>query len=181
MKKNKAVFLDRDGVLNESIVVDGKPYAPKSLDEFKIVPGVNKLTKQLHNAGYWVFVITNQPDVGNGYTKRTTVERMNELLRVSAVIDEIYVCYHSQNENCTCRKPSVGLLEQAQIEFGFNRKKSFLIGDRGSDIAAGNNYGLRTIFIDYQYDEITTEYCWRTVDNLGDAIRCIFEINQKLE
>lgn len=177
MRKTKAVFFDRDGVLNESIVVDGKPYAPKSVEEFKIVSGVTRLTKQLHSAGYWVFVITNQPDVGNGHTRRTTVEKMNQILRSSGTIDEVYVCYHSQNENCICRKPAVGFLEQAQIEFGFDRKKSFLIGDRDSDIAAGNNYGLNTIFIDYQYDEITREKPWRTVDNLAAAVRCIFEIN----
>ena len=89
--KNKAVFLDRDGVLNKAIVRNGKPYPPNSLDEFEILPNVKEALLQLKSASYLLIVVTNQPDVGRGTKHKSVVEAMHELLNCELTLDAIYV------------------------------------------------------------------------------------------
>src|SRR4029077_4963853 len=113
----RAVFLDRDGVLNKSIVRDGRPYAPTSLSEFELLPGVIDATHALHNEGFLLIVVTNQPDVGAGRVEQPTVERMNAELRKWLPIDDIKVCYHVDRDECLCRKPKPGMLIEAAREW----------------------------------------------------------------
>ncbi len=108
--KNKAVFLDRDGVLNKAIVRDGKPYPPASLAEFEFIPHVKDVLPQLKSAGYLLIVVTNQPDVGRGTQHKSVVEEMHDLLKRKLPLDAIYVCYHGYDGECECRKPKPGLL-----------------------------------------------------------------------
>ena len=151
--KNKAVFLDRDGVLNRAIVRDGKPYPPASLAEFEILPGTKEALDKLKAAGYLLIVVTNQPDVGRGTQQKSIVEEMHEVLRTILPLDEIYVCYHGYDGECECRKPQPGMLLAAAREFKIDLKESFMIGDRSKDMEAGIAAGCKTIFIDYHYSE----------------------------
>ena len=151
---NKAVFLDRDGVINRALVRDGHPYPPTSLDTLEIQPDVTKALNLLKESEFLLIVVTNQPDVGRGTQKRETVEKMHTYLLNQLPLDDIYVCWHGQDGECECRKPSSGMLVQAEKKYGIDFKQSYLIGDRWKDIDAGKSAGCKTIFIDYQYNEL---------------------------
>ncbi len=104
----RAVFLDRDGVINRAIVRDGKPYPPASLAELEIFPGVYEALQKLHDANYLLIVVTNQPDVARGTAKREDVEQINAFLSSQLPIDDFKICYHDNSEKCSCRKPLPG-------------------------------------------------------------------------
>lgn len=149
-----AVFLDRDGVLNRAIVREGKPYPPADLEEVEILPGTIKSLQLLQAAGYMLIGITNQPDVARGEQTRGVVESINMMIQSHLPVREIFVCYHDSLDQCDCRKPKPGLILQAAKIYGLDLSKSWMVGDRWKDIAAGHAAGLKTIFVDYQYAEI---------------------------
>ena len=149
----RAVFLDRDGVLNRSILRGNKPYPPANIDELEILPGVKEALQSLHNANYLLIVVTNQPDVARGTAKIEDVERMNNILSSYLPIDAFKTCYHDDSDQCSCRKPLAGSLLTAAKEYEINLSKSFMVGDRWRDIEAGANAGCKTFFINYRYDE----------------------------
>jgi len=150
---DKAIFLDRDGVLNQSYIVNGKPFAPRKLNDFKFVDDVENAIKILKSTGYYLIVVTNQPDVGNGLMKKEIVESMNNLMMTRLGLDAVKVCYHSQKDECDCRKPKPGMLLESSRELGIDLKESFLIGDRKGDIVAGKSVGCYSIFIDNGYSK----------------------------
>ena len=126
-----AVFLDRDGVINRSEVRDGKPYAPRRLQDFRLLPGVINAIYDLKQAGLLVIVVTNQPDIGNGFVDTGVIDAMHEKLRRVSSIDDILVCPHRQDAGCRCRKPKPGMLIKAAKKWKIDLKKSFMVGDRG--------------------------------------------------
>ena len=150
---HRAVFLDRDGVINRAIVENGKPHPPASLKELAILPGVPEALRTLKAAGYRQIVVTNQPDVARGAQTRATVEAINSVLLAALPLDDIFVCYHDDRDHCDCRKPQPGLLTQAAAKYSIDLAASFMIGDRWKDIEAGRRAGCRTILIDCDYVE----------------------------
>lgn len=163
----RAVFLDRDGVINQAVVKDGKPYPPRGLSELKILPGVTKAINRLHEEGWLLIVVTNQPDVARGTTKRETVEEINEFLLNQFPFECILTCYHDSNDECECRKPRPGFLLQSQQRYGIDLRSSYMVGDRWRDIEAGISADCKTIFIDYGYNERQpTNYTYRVNDLL---------------
>ncbi len=169
-----AIFLDRDGVLNKTLVQNAKPYAPRQLQDFHIFPAGIKITRLLKEAGFLIVVVTNQPDVGNGIVKQAIVEGMHYQLSQTLTLDAIKVCYHSQSEGCLCRKPKPGMLLEASQELGIDLKQSIMVGDRSSDILAGIAAGCRrTILIDYGYSEPQlgkADVIVRSLEEVADAI-----------
>lgn len=149
----RAVFVDRDGVLNRAFVRDGKPYPPKDLSELEILPHVLEALQSLKAQGFDLIVVTNQPDVARGTMKREEVDAINNRLRAELPLDEIVTCFHDGSDNCDCRKPKPGMLLRMEKERGIDLKRSFLVGDRWRDIEAGIAAGCKTIFIDYGYSE----------------------------
>ncbi len=149
----RAVFLDRDGVLNRCVVRDGKPYPPASVSEVQILPGVGEALLKLRKAGFMTIVATNQPDVARGTQTREVVEQINTFLMAELELDETMVCYHDDKDACRCRKPLPGLLVAAAEEHGVDLSASFMVGDRWRDIDAGNSAGCRTILIECGYAE----------------------------
>jgi D-glycero-D-manno-heptose 1,7-bisphosphate phosphatase len=154
MTVSPAVFFDRDGVLNRSVVRSGKPYPPFRLEEVEILPGVISSTTRLAEQGFVLIGITNQPDVARGTQSREVVESINSLIVSRLPIRKIFVCYHDDDDNCDCRKPMPGLILLAAAEFGLDLGQSWMVGDRWKDIAAGHAAGLKTIFVDNQYSEM---------------------------
>ena len=150
----KAVFLDRDGVINRALIRDGHPFPPLTPNELEILPDVPEALNLLKKNGFLLIVVTNQPDVGRGTQKQETVEKMHLFLKKKLPLDDIFVCWHGTDGECECRKPSSGMLFQAAEEYGVCLQKSFLIGDRWKDIEAGKTAGCKTIFLDYNYDEV---------------------------
>ena len=148
----RAVFLDRDGVLNEAIVRDRHPYPPSNVEELRVIPGVPAALQRLKNAGFLLIVVTNQPDVGRGKQTREAVAELNTALRATLPVDSFYVCFHD-GDACDCRKPKPGLLLQAAAERNIDLRRSFMIGDRWRDIDAGAAAGCRTILIGNGYQE----------------------------
>ena len=149
----RAVFLDRDGVINRAIIRRGKPYPPMNLWELEILPGVVEALAKLHNANYLLIVVTNQPDVARGTAMRVDIERINGFLASQLPLDEFKTCYHDDSDGCCCRKPLPGALIEASIKHQIDLSKSFMVGDRWRDISAGKSAGCTTIFIDYCYKE----------------------------
>jgi D-glycero-D-manno-heptose 1,7-bisphosphate phosphatase len=168
-----AVFLDRDGVLNRSLVRNGKPYAPRRLEDFRLLPGAARAVMDLKAAGFVVVVVTNQPDVGHGLIAPETLEAMHRRLRVAAPVDAILVCAHRQDEGCSCRKPKPGLIERAIRRFSIARKASYIVGDRWNDVVAGRAAGLYTVFLDRGYTEVLVEAPDLAVKSLSKAASCI--------
>lgn len=153
MKAPKAVFLDRDGVINRTDVRNGKPYAPRAVEHFDILPGVKEACTALADGGFLLFVVTNQPDIGNGLVDPKIVEQMNDIVRQDLPITAIYVCPHAQTEGCACRKPKPGMLLKAKEEFGISMAGSYMVGDRHGDVLAGISAGVTPVFIDHEYVE----------------------------
>lgn len=150
----RAVFLDRDGVINRCEVRGGKPYAPRSLADFRLLPRVSGAVRLLKRAGLLVVVVTNQPDIGQGLIEPAEVAAMHEKLKRGLAIDDIKMCPHRQDASCACRKPKPGMLLEAARERHIDLKKSFMVGDRWSDVVAGQAVGCYTVFIDRGYQEM---------------------------
>ena len=148
----RAVFLDRDGVLNRAVVREGRPYPPLSLESFEIVPDVPHALKQLHDAGFLLIGATNQPDVARGTQRREVVEAMHAKLLRELPISAIFVCYED-GEDCPRKKPNPGLLIEAADAYEIDLAASFMVGDRWRDVEAGRRAGCKTIFIDLGYAE----------------------------
>jgi transaldolase len=169
----RAVFLDRDGVLNRALLRAGRPVPPSSVAELEITPGAREALAELRADGFLLIVVTNQPDVARGRQTRETVELINARLKEQLPLDEIRVCYHDDGDGCACRKPLPGMLREAAAEHGISLEQSFMVGDRWRDIEAGERAGTRTVFIDNHYKERRPAGAHVEVPTLADAARWI--------
>lgn len=169
----KAVFLDRDGVILRSAVKDGKPFPPADMEEVEILENVRQALDLLKQAGFLLFVTTNQPDVRRGTKTRRQVEQIHEYLLHMLPLDGIYTCFHDDQDDCKCRKPKPGLILEAAGQFGVDLNQSFVIGDRWKDIAAGQVAGCTTIFIDYGYSEKRPDLPFLLARSLWDSLPLI--------
>jgi D-glycero-D-manno-heptose 1,7-bisphosphate phosphatase len=147
----RAVFLDRDGTINEAPIVDGGPASPLTVDQIRIPPDVERGVRDLRRAGFELVVVTNQPNVPRGVQTREEVEAINRELGTRLGIDHFYVCWHDDEHRCNCRKPKPGLLLTAARDLKLDVEHSFIIGDRGKDAAAGKAAGTRAVLIDHGY------------------------------
>jgi len=172
---NRAVFLDRDGVLTKTILINGKSFAPRTLKKFKLFSGSSRLIKNLKSAGFKVFVVTNQPDVGKKLMSKFILKKMHAELKRKIKIDAIYSCTHTREQNCSCRKPKPGMILSLAKKYKIDLTKSFMVGDRASDIEAGNKANCRTIFINRKYKEKKPISQEATFLNLNGAVGYILK------
>ncbi len=114
VKKNKAFFLDRDGVINRTLINKGKPFAPRKFNEFKILKNVDKSLIFLKKRGFKNIIITNQPDVKRGLTENHLLKKINNKIKSKLKIDDIFMCGHTDKDKCKCRKPKTGLILKAK-------------------------------------------------------------------
>jgi D-glycero-D-manno-heptose 1,7-bisphosphate phosphatase len=175
-----AVFLDRDGVLNEAVVREGKPYPPASAGEVRIVPGAAQALQRLKSLGLPLIVVTNQPDVARGGQTAGAVEAIHNRLRAELPIDDFLVCFHDDGDGCACRKPKPGLILEGAARHGADLSRSFLIGDRWRDIDAGKAAGCRTVWIDHGYREREPSAPDARVTSLAEAVAWILTELQKV-
>jgi D-glycero-D-manno-heptose 1,7-bisphosphate phosphatase len=143
----RAVFLDRDGVLTAPVLRRGRLRAPLSLDTFHPYPWAGAAVRDLRNAGLLCFVVTNQPELATGELDPETLLAMHDVLRQDVAVDGVYVCPHVDDDLCHCRKPHPGLLRQAARDWDLDLERSFIVGDRWRDIAAGRAAGCRTLLV----------------------------------
>ena len=141
-----AVFLDRDGTINQDTGYIDSP------ERLFIIDGAASAIKRLNSKGFRVVVITNQSGVGRGYFTKEAADSVNKKLeeipkREGAHLDGIYYCPHHPDDNCECRKPRIGLLEKAKNDLAIDFKKSYVIGDKGSDIEIAQSIGGKGILV----------------------------------
>ena len=151
--QRRAVFLDRDGVLSEAVVRNGKPYPPALPADLRIFPEAAEALSRLKEQDFLLLVVTNQPDVARGNQTRENVEMMNRSLRAELPLDDIFTCFHDDGDACNCRKPRPGLVIEAARRYGIDLGRSYFAGDRWRDVDAGANAGCKTVLIDRGYSE----------------------------
>lgn len=166
----KAIFLDRDGVLNEAIVRDGKPFSPMTVAEVIVPPDVPEGLSQLRQSGFRLIMVTNQPNIARGSQSREAVDAINQYLRDTLHLHSVEVCGHDNADNCDCRKPKPGMLLRAAQRDRIALTESFMIGDRWHDIEAGRRAGCQTILIGNGYGEKLQSSPHAVVDTFGKAV-----------
>ena len=169
----KAVFLDRDGVLNRSILIEGVPKPPSCIGDVEILDGVVEAIHILKKHEFVPVVVTNQPDVARGATTQTEVEAINSYIGAATKIQHFYTCFHDDEDHCKCRKPLPGLILRASNDLKLSVNDSFMVGDRWRDIAAGQSAGCQAFFIDYSYPEKLPTIPYRTVSSLLQAVQIL--------
>jgi D-glycero-D-manno-heptose 1,7-bisphosphate phosphatase len=170
-----AVFLDRDGVINKSVVRQGVSHPPDHLGEFEFLPGVVAAAQRLAEAGWPMVVVTNQPDVARGVQTRERVEEMNRHVLENLPVLEVVTCYHDTADHCTCRKPRPGLLLQAAERWRLDTTRSVMVGDRWSDVVAGQDAGCTAVLIVTPHsgkERCRPDHC---VSDLAEAAAWILE------
>ena len=143
----RAVFLDRDGILNRLVMRNGQAVSPRSLEQFELVPGIEQSIELLKRAGLLVVVVTNQPDVARMFLAASDLDHMHTRLREALPVDAIYACPHDERDSCACRKPKPGLLLQAASQWQICLEESWMVGDSWKDMEAGRAARCRTCLI----------------------------------
>lgn len=174
--KRRAVFLDRDGVINEPVIRQGTPYPPSNVRELILAPAAKESLVALKQRGFALLVVTNQPDVARGKTLPSVVHQMHAALSAELPLDDFFVCFHDDADACSCRKPLPGLIHQAAVKYNIEVRTSYLVGDRWRDIDAGFAAGCQTVLIDRRYDERDPNHAPdATVSSLAEAARWILQ------
>jgi D-glycero-D-manno-heptose 1,7-bisphosphate phosphatase len=163
------VFLDRDGVLNRTTVRGDTPYPPNSVAEVQVLPRVPEALDKLRRRGLPLIVVTNQPDVARGTQTRAVVEEINQFLTRQLRLTAVYTCYHDNADECDCRKPKPGMLMRAAEEHGLDLSRSFMVGDRWGDVAAGAAAGCVTLLVNMPYSQCHRCSPDHTVADLAEA------------
>jgi D-glycero-D-manno-heptose 1,7-bisphosphate phosphatase len=169
VKPTRAVFLDRDGVLNALVVRDGIAVSPRVLEDFAIVPDARASVARLKDAGFRVFVITNQPDIARGLMSNAVLDEMLCALRAEVPLDDIAVCTHDDADGCSCRKPRAGMLHTLAQRWQVDLRNSVVVGDSWRDMHAGRAASCKTVLLGAGKDE-AADY---SAASLGDAVDLI--------
>ncbi|MHA1731229.1 MAG: D-glycero-beta-D-manno-heptose 1,7-bisphosphate 7-phosphatase [Promethearchaeota archaeon] len=174
----RAVFLDRDGVINEEV-----NYLHE-VAKLRIIPGVPGALKTMHELGFLLVVVTNQSGIGRGYYKREDAEAVHaaiqdRLRERGVLVDAFYICPHTPEDDCECRKPKPGMILKASEDFGIDASSSYMIGDKLTDLKAGKSAGCKTILVRTGYGkeeeklvgELGIEYIDFVLDDLRECAR----------
>jgi D-glycero-D-manno-heptose 1,7-bisphosphate phosphatase len=153
-KKNKSLFLDRDGVINTVLFDENKmPLSPCSIGEIEFTEGIKDVLEKAHGLGYLNILITNQPYIAYGSLKKSVLDDMHKFIRSELPLDDIFVCPHEDDDNCSCRKPKPGMLLDAAKKWNIDLSKSFMVGDTERDVGAGRLIGCKTVMVDAPYNQ----------------------------
>lgn len=173
---NKAVFWDRDGVINHVIALraDGKENAsPPSFNDFKLKDESREVLREVKTLGFLNFVATNQPEITRGKLAWQELNKMHDFLKAELPeISAIYVCPHDNEDKCNCRKPKPGLLLDAAKDYNLDLLQCFMVGDRQSDIDAAKAAGVRSILLKTDYNVEVIRYNF-SVNNLQEILEII--------
>jgi D-glycero-D-manno-heptose 1,7-bisphosphate phosphatase len=167
----RGFFLDRDGVVNKAILLNGNPLSPRNLDELEILKGVPEAISLLKVNDLIPVVISNQPDVARNQLSLSQLKIINQEISKLTGIQHFYVCIHDDIDECDCRKPKIGLLKNAASDLDIDISKSYLVGDRWRDMSAGRQAGTTNYFIDYGYLEKGPEMPYMKVGSLLEAVQ----------
>jgi D-glycero-D-manno-heptose 1,7-bisphosphate phosphatase len=177
----RAVFLDRDGVLNEPVVVAGRPLPPDSVADLVLTAGVKEACAALRRAGFLLILVTNQPDIARGTRDPAAVDAINDDLRRRLGLDDVLVCPHDDDDGCACRKPLPGMILEGAARWGVDLRGSVMVGDRWRDIEAGLRAGCGTVLLWREYDERPAEGADLVAGTLAEAVPWILERRSLVE
>ncbi len=152
-KKQKAVFFDRDGVLNHLVKRNGSYYSPQRFQDFYINDDAKEVINHVHEMEYLAIVVSNQPDISRGKLKQSELNKMTDKLFEKLSIDDVFYCTHDDNNDSGCRKPAPGLFFTAQKKYNIDFKKSFMIGDTWKDVEAAKNADISMILLNEVYNQ----------------------------
>lgn len=181
--KRKAVFIDRDGVVNKLIfrgenhIVQGKVCqwtGPYAFDEFVLYPGISEAVQIFKDLGFLAILVTNQPDVSYGLLPKDDYDKMFDVIKTFS-FDDIFVCTHTRDESCECKKPKPGMLYTAAKKWDIDLLSSYIIGDHEKDMLAGKKAGCTTILIKRTYNKGTAS------DFAGESLFAAAMLVRKLE
>lgn len=154
---NRALFLDRDGILDELVFYPshGEWEAPRRVEDVRMIEGIREPLQRLADAGWLLFVVTNQPNVAKGKATREQVESVHDHIvqSLAVPIAKSYQCFHQASDGCNCRKPSPHFLKEAAREFDVDLTQSWTVGDQDSDLLAGRNAGTSVALIEHRGSE----------------------------
>jgi D-glycero-D-manno-heptose 1,7-bisphosphate phosphatase len=167
-----AIFLDRDGVLNEVVERDGAPGSPRTVAELSLVPDIRRV-QELGAAGLNVFVITNQPDVARGHTPPEVLDAMMQIISAEVPVADYRACVHEDADDCACRKPRPGMILDLAQRWDVDLERSFVIGDMWRDVGAARAAGCRSILIRRPWNDGVTADA--EVGSLGEAVDLVLE------
>ena len=145
--KNKAIFWDRDGIINQITVKNGKSLSPRKFSKFKVYPFIHDLLSEIEKMGYINLIFTNQPDISRGLMEPEELNLMHNFLLNNYPISKIYSCPHSNEDNCLCRKPLPGMIFSGIKDFSLDTQKCYVVGDRITDIIAGSLGGIDNLYL----------------------------------
>lgn len=169
----KAVFFDRDGIINKAVIREGKATSPRTLEEWQWETGIHDAVKQLKEAGFLILVVTNQPDIIRGLYPQEIMEKFHKMISDELHVDDIAACMHDNSHNCHCRKPKPGMLVDLTKKWDLSIKDSVFIGDTFKDMQAGKQAGCFTILVKKNYNKDTD--CNYLAKDLDDAVRYILK------
>ncbi len=170
---NKAIFLDRDGIINQPIMREGKATSPRNLEEWQWIEGIHEAIQCFKDADFLVFVATNQPDIVRKIFPLEILEKFHKMIEEELNVDEIRACMHDDIHQCECRKPKPGMLTSLAKKWDLSIKDSVFIGDTFKDMEAGKKAGCFTILVDRDYNKGTN--CDYLAKDLNDAVEYILK------
>ena len=168
---NKAIFFDRDGVLNELIARDGGYYSPQKTSDLILSDTAKETINKLKKLNFLSIVVSNQPDISRGKLKKIELDQMTKLLFNSLLVDDVFYCTHDDIDNCNCRKPLSGLLIAAKQKWKINLSKSYMVGDTWKDGESAKKVNLKFILLSRDYN--LNYNCSNRINNLLDIIKFI--------
>jgi D-glycero-D-manno-heptose 1,7-bisphosphate phosphatase len=167
----RAVFLDRDGVLNRVVWREGKAASPRDVDELVIEPDAADALNRLKAQGFRLFAVTNQPDVRRGKMSAEALARIHARLALALPLDGISACLHDNDDGCACRKPKPGLILDLAARHDIDLAASWMVGDQDRDIASAQAAGCRSILLARAYNSAAGAD--HVVERLSDAAAII--------
>jgi D-glycero-D-manno-heptose 1,7-bisphosphate phosphatase len=170
-----AVFIERDGILNQARVERLHQVSPLTMDDFKVNPDAVPLLQKMKAAGLVLIATTNQPGLSRGYQSRREMDRMHDLLRRTFPLDDILVCPHDETDQCPCRKPKPGLLVEASFKWHLSLDRSFVVSDKWQDAEAARLAGSTSVLVQSPFvGKVHRDFL---VNDLASAVEKILMVN----
>lgn len=175
--KKRAIFLDRDGVINKARFVNGKHLSPVLAEEVELYKDAKRSIRKLRKLGFLIFIVTNQPEISRGNLRAADSDEINAIISKEIEPEEIVTCPHDDSDGCSCRKPLPGMITGLIARYELEPSRCYLVGDRRKDIEAGLAAGVKSIQIDRGYPEGLSPAMISSAKSLYGAVRII----QKME
>ena len=177
--KRRAIFLDRDGVINKASFANGKHRSPMAPEEVELYKDAKRSIRKLRKLGFLIFVVTNQPEISRGNLRIEDSDAINAIIGKEIEPDEIVVCPHDDSDGCICRKPLPGMITGIISRYTLEPSRCYLVGDRVKDIEAGIAAGVECIQIDRGYPEGLSTAEKSSSKSLAGAVRIISKMERR--